>query len=773
MALSIENLRRKRNCVRDLALLLCAVGAAGVLPARAQEQSNTQLGEVEVTAKVIETAPYQAPSKAPLDAVQPTSVISQQYIQNNIAPSSNYDDVIRISPSVFSAAPNGPGLQENSYLSIRGFQDGQYNVTFDGIPWGDSNDFTHHTTSYFMAHDLGDLEVDRGPGGAATIGNATFGGTVSLSTKAPAQQTELNPYIAGGSFNTLQGGIEYDTGALQKYGNTTAFIDGERENSDGYLTYSAQTRENLFMKIVTPFGDHTKVTLVAMYNQILQDVGLGATQAEIDAHGPNYMLSNDPTQQNYFGYNRDYIHTDFEYLGVQSRLGGGWTLDNKLYTYAYYHTGYNGVDPNGFEPNGTVVPGSGCTILLNSSGSPSEPSNFCNNDVPGEVLTNNYRSVGDLTRLSKALPYNVELKTGIWFDNQTNLRNLEEVDESLGGLAPNISPYNENGPLTTTPELANSIDRHQHNQLVTFQPYIEADWKITPDLLLTPGVKYDFFRRRIDATVNQNTLAPLDYAVDYTKILPSLAAHYTIRSGWTAYAQVAEGFLAPNLNLLYTTTPGLNSLAPERTWNYQAGTAWQTSRLALSGDVYWINFNNLIQKMHIPYGSGTTTVFANSGGADYKGVEGEATYYVGYGLSVFGNGSLNSAKVKANGGNPGSDINEAPDATLAGGVIYNRSGIYGSFLDKWVGRRFDESGAAPAEFSPYSDLTLAAGYTMKNVFSASSISLKVAVDNLLDVKKLSSLAGTTFANDPATGNPDNLYWTVAGTSVIATLSAKF
>jgi len=750
-----NSFRRKHQGLRNIAGLFLAAGAGCALPAWADTDSATELNGVEVKAKQIESAPYQAPSKAPLDAAQPTSVISQQYIQNNVAPGSNYDDVVKISPSVFSVGPNGPGLQENSFLSIRGFQDGQYNVTFDGIPWGDSNDFTHHTTSYFMAHDLGDLEVDRGPGSAQTIGNATFGGTISLNSKAPAAQTEINPYISGGSFNTLQGGIEFDTGELHHYGDTTAFIDGERITSDGYLSFNGQTRDNLMLKVVRPVGDNTKITVLAMYNQVHQNVGLGATQAQIDANGPNFMLSNDPTQQNFYDYNLDDIHTDFEYIGIQSKFGDGWNLDNKVYTYAYYHIGKNGYDPNGFTPNGTVIPGGGCTIPLDSNSNPTEPSNFCNNDVPGQRLTNNYRSFGDLTRLSKNVFFG-EIKAGIWVDNQTNLRELEEVDYTLGGVSPNISPY-ANG--------ASPIDRLQHNELVTLQPYVEIDWKLAKDLTITPGVKYNFFRRRTDAPVNQGTETPVDVSKNYEQLLPSIAAHYTIRPNWTAYAQIAEGFLAPNLNLFYIPNPsgGDSGLSPERTWNYQVGSAWQSNRLTLSGDLYWINFNNLIQTT--TSSTSGNPIFENTGGADYKGVEAEATYYAGAGVSVFGNGSFNSAKNQPG----GTQIAEVPDATLAGGIIYNRHDIYGSFIDKWVGRRLDSG----AEFSPYSDLMLSTGYTLHNFIGASSVSLRVNVDNLLDVTKLSSLAGTTVGNDPTTGNADNLYWTVAGRSVIATLSAKF
>ena len=112
-----------------------------------------------------------APSSTPLEALQPASVITQDFIEKNLPMTANYDEAIKFSPSVFDTAPNGPGLAESQNISIRGFQDGQFNVTFDGIPFQDANDFTHHSTSYFMAHDLGLISVDRGPGTAATIGS--------------------------------------------------------------------------------------------------------------------------------------------------------------------------------------------------------------------------------------------------------------------------------------------------------------------------------------------------------------------------------------------------------------------------------------------------------------------------------------------------------------------------------------------------------------------------------------------------------------------------
>ena len=169
---------RSRYCPRPIDIAVCSALLLATCAARAQ---NATLSTVVVSGATIQeqSATTQAPTLTPLDVSQPTSAISQYFIQNNMPATSNYSDIVAISPSVQSIQPNGPGLMENQSLSIRGFQDGFFNVTFDGIPWNDSNDFTHHSTSYFMDNDLGGVAVDRGPGTAATIGNATFGGTIS------------------------------------------------------------------------------------------------------------------------------------------------------------------------------------------------------------------------------------------------------------------------------------------------------------------------------------------------------------------------------------------------------------------------------------------------------------------------------------------------------------------------------------------------------------------------------------------------------------------
>ena len=170
------------------------------------------------------SAAYQAPTKASLKATQPQSIIGQQYIEHNAAPTANYTDIVSVAPSVSDIAPNGPGGMESQGLSMRGFQDGQYNVTFDDIPFADSNDFTHHSTSYFMPQDTGSIVVDRGPGSASTIGDATFGGTIAVASREPEEIAALTPYVSFGSHASRLFGLRYDTGAIKSLNDTRAYV---------------------------------------------------------------------------------------------------------------------------------------------------------------------------------------------------------------------------------------------------------------------------------------------------------------------------------------------------------------------------------------------------------------------------------------------------------------------------------------------------------------------------------------------------------------------
>ncbi|MDR3533750.1 MAG: TonB-dependent receptor [Rhodopila sp.] len=744
---------------RRAAILLAGTSSLAIALA-AQAQDATSIGKVTATGQgmtqqqIEQTAPYQAPTTQPLDATQPTSVFSQHFIENNLAQTGSYADVVKFAPSVWTTAENGPGLSEANVF-MRGFVDGQYNVTFDGIPWGDSNDFTHHSNIYFMAHNIGSINVDRGPGTASTIGNATFGGTIGIESKEPSDSLSINPFSSFGSFGTRLFGIEADTGRIELTDGTRAFFTYQNNHSDGFLQYAGQDRANYFGKIEQPLGRDSVLTIVSTTGYTDQSYLNGATKSDMAKYGYNYTgLNGTPGTQGYYPYNKDWYNVDFSYIGLKSAaLPYDIVVDSKIYTYGYYH--------------------------LSNNGYGTSPATNTNGNALGLFKRNEYRSFGETLRLSRTFD-NLEIRVGNWFDHQSNERTQNYIDVVTDqALVYSLSPAKVKSKSAPINGLA--FTRQMNDSLDTLQPYVEAELKVTPAFSVTAGVKYNYFNRQETAPVQQSTLKPFDGGKTWTQAVPSLVARYEIEKNWSVYAQVAQGFLAPNLNTLYTTNQAnAGSASPQTTWNYQAGTSFQSGRFALAADVYYIDFHNLINSATATDGS---TFTYNAGGARYSGFEAEGTVYIGSGFSTYGNLSLNQAVDKAT----GQREPNAPDATAVGGVIYNKDGVYASLMEKWVGSRYGAQVAAacPAgqSFCGY-NVAPGSGLDPFGVLNASvsvdlrrleipgmdklpGAVLKLNANNLLDTHVINGLAAA--GSTPA----QNLWYVLPGRSVFATVELKF
>ncbi|MGF6480349.1 TonB-dependent receptor domain-containing protein [Paraburkholderia sp. JPY419] len=86
-----------------------------------------------------------------------------------------------------------------------------------------------------------------------------------------------------------------------------------------------------------------------------------------------------------------------------------------------------------------------------------------------------------------------------------------------------------------------------NDTMLTLKPYLQCTWQLQNGSTITPGLKYVSFHRSIDTPMNQKTGEPLDFRHTWDKVLPSLILHQQITPQWSAYAQYAQGFLAPSL----------------------------------------------------------------------------------------------------------------------------------------------------------------------------------------------------------------------------------
>lgn len=676
-------------------------------------------------------ATQEAPTQASLTSTEPQTIISQQYIENNINPAANYNDIAAIAPSVWNVSPNGAGNGDYPGLTMRSFQDGQYNVTFDGIPFYDGADFTHHVNDYFMAADTKDMVIDRGPGNAAMIGEATYGGSMLMHSKDPNGYQAATGYVSYGSFNTKEIGVRYDTGMLQNYGDMSAYISYKHMDSQGFMTNNPASRDNVFMKMVKPLSGDSALIFVAMLNRARQSLSIGSLLSPNVAGGPapnsvaqngyNYGYSSNPLSQSYFGYNNDQFKSDFEYLGYQSR-SGNWQVDNKAYTYSYRHDASLGNDPNG------------STAISSNTFSPTGVTT----SVPGQYQLSHYRSVGDVIRFTRSYGVN-DLKFGLWLDHQIHNSTGQNV---------NFLAYSLTGP-------GSAFNQQENSSTTTIQPYIEYIWHPSDKWAITPGIKYNSFTRKYNDGVN-------NFTVDKTWAapLPSFDVHYYLNDQTAFYAQAAEGLLAPTWSVFSRNSSGLsaqqaaNTVQAQRTKNYQIGGTWKTPDITLAADAYYITNSNFFNRTTLNNGF---VIYQDLGAATFKGLEGEASYYVGHGFDVFANASVNDSAA------PGGPVQNAPQNTAAAGVTYQVGPYYASLTTKKIGGRYSgqDVNGNPLHFGSYSvtDLALAYNITQKT-------KVNVQLGNLFNRQEWITSPGSDQA-----GNP--LYYMIVGRNINVMLTTSF
>lgn len=701
-----------------------AADAAADAGPRPVGPDSPELEQVVVTAPRGQAANL-APATAPLAAFQPTAIVTRTFIEDSIADTSDFTGALVNTPSVSAVNNNGPGLSEKDAV-IRGFGDGEYNVRYDGIPFGDTNDPTHHSTAYFPASTLGAVQVDRGPGQAGDLGQANFGGAIELYSRTLSDTPYAQQKVTAGSWNTFNFVTTLQSGPLDALHGTKITANFQELFSDGALSYAKVREYNQFLKIETPLGEDWTLTMLATHNsgKIHEPDNNGATLAQVAAYGKDFSMNNDPSTPLYQGYNTVRKRTDFEYIRVTGDVGDGFGLENTAYTYYYDNQTLSAADvtQNQAEVAAGIFPKSAVGTKAGPAG---------NKDIIGYDKLNHYRVWGDILRGSKDFGFG-QLRVGAWYETSFTNRHRFDLDRTL-----NLPNPIEKAPATG-PVPPADIQFLEHSKWFQYQLFADFEWRPTEALTVTPGIKYLDFTRKVGSPVeSKSRLVGQTSSINFTKTLPFLTVNYRLADNWSVYGQYAKGFLIPPLKVFYVPNDSLNAgLKPQQSTNYQLGSVYNAARLTLDGDIYYIEFTDKFASV----GPKSDPYYTNlPGTTKYKGIEGQASFLVSGGLSVFVNGSINSAK-----DDTGLTIANAPKWTAGAGIIYKHDGWSVSLLNKFVGPQWADDGE-PADYKigSYSNTNLVVGYDFGRVKA------QVGLYNLFDQRDVTDIS----INDGPTPNP--------------------
>ncbi len=711
-----------------------AANADTTADADGQSSSANQSGQANdkgalTTSDIIVTgsrAAQIAPMTASLTTTQPQAAISREFIDNALA-TSDFNELISMTPGVsITGTGNGAGFSE-SKAQIRGFQDGEYNVTYDSIPFADTNNPTHHSTAFFPSNTIETIVVDRGPGNASQLGQATYGGNLNMYSRAVTDKQGAQAEAIVGNWNTFIGRAEYQSGKVASLGDAQFVIAGQFLKSDGALTYSPVQSKNIFAKAVIPIGTANTLTILSTYNRnyyyqsdtakgptcgsftkgiagfssaALDEFGQPLTQLTgencattslIGQFGKNYALNSNPASTDYYKFNRTDKTTDFSIVRLQSEVASGLTMDNRVYMYAYTNntlSGQTGRAVSGFSTATVPVSASNPNgVLISVVNAPVS-------DVAGYDKGNKYRTIGYIGQLNYDFSMG-KIRVGGWYEHAATDRHLLNLNMTTGALNYNQKFNNGSGlaaqNLLPSPTIAN-ISYQQHSGWDQYQVFGEFEFHPIEEIAITPGIKYVHFTRSIDAIVNQTSRVPNNSSATWTKSLPFLTANWQVKPNWSFYAQYAQGMYVPDLSSFYSPTLSaadqanqaqtLSQLKPQTTTNYQVGTVWHGERVSVDVDAYAINVNNKIAASTLASDPAGTLV--NIGQVRYKGVEGQVSVVPTRGLVLFANGSYNYARSVSS----GAQIGKAPFYTAALGASYNLNGLRIFYAQKFTGTAY-------------------------------------------------------------------------------------
>jgi len=297
---------RHKTWLNGSALVLIASLAAGA--AFAQEGGGTaqpgaggegvEANNVVVTAERSPAAAA-APAKASLDETQPEAIISHRYIEQATPETGGWASVVSIAPSVsVGATSNGGGIGDYQTPSMRGFQDGEFNVTYDGIAFGDTNDPTHHSADYFPTSTIGSVVIDRGPGAAGDMGQANFGGALHFFSPQVSDTFGVVQKLTYGSFKTWASVTTLNTGTLPQLAGGKLLVNLDERTSAGELSNTGGDEYDQLVKFELPIGDKLNLTVFGTHEwtrfNFPDSNGPGETWQQVQLYGKNFSLTNTP-----------------------------------------------------------------------------------------------------------------------------------------------------------------------------------------------------------------------------------------------------------------------------------------------------------------------------------------------------------------------------------------------------------------------------------------------------------------------------------------------
>lgn len=234
------------------------------------------------------------------------------------------DYMIATLPNIFAYNDNGTQMGY-TYFRLRGMGQERMNITLDGMPWNENEDFgCYFSNSPDLMGSMHSIKVENGSS-VTTNGTAAYAGNVSLESVNLATDTLSYAEIGGGSFNSYRASVVYNMGIKNKWG---FHIRGTQQQTDGYRKHSSNNSQALTIKLGYFFNENHSLDILTMNGFHRNGQGyLGVPMSEFPKHlNPFKQIENGcmPTET-------DDFFTTYNRLQYKGRLSNNLFLTSSLY----------------------------------------------------------------------------------------------------------------------------------------------------------------------------------------------------------------------------------------------------------------------------------------------------------------------------------------------------------------------------------------------------------------------------------------------------------
>jgi Fe(3+) dicitrate transport protein len=481
-------------------------------------------------------------------------------------------EVLRKASGVHVREEEGLGLRPN--IGIRGLnptRSSRVLLLEDGIPltyapYGDNAAYYHPPVERFER-----VELLKGSGQIA-YGPMTVGGVINYVTPTPPARSRGTAMASAGT----RGYLNTQAGWGTTFGSTGVQVDFLRKQGNGARENLSSEVYDFTGKVVSRLSERHVLTVRGSYFGEESNLTYsGLRQDEYEANPRQNPFRND-----FFFVDRvgaSATHT----VTARHNLVATTNLYHSQFTRHWWRQSSN----SGQRPNRASDTACGGMANLNTT---------CGNE--GRLrsysvwgIEPRLRAVARLGRVGSETDFGVRAH----FEDQERRQ--------------------ENGATPTA--RSGVVVEHNNRRNQAYAGFAQTRFIMGP-LSVTPGIRLEkvYYERT-------NRLVSVTGKTDLTEVIPGIGAAYSPRQRHTVFAGVHRGFTPPRTeDIINNTTGGSIDLAPERSWNYEAGVRSEPlAGIRLEAAFFRMDYENQVIPASLAGGLGAT--LTNGGETRHQGLE--------------------------------------------------------------------------------------------------------------------------------------------------------